>query len=333
MSDDNLAVHKEVDGFTHESPIRAFTDFQVSGSVAIGKGFRPSLQHLATYLDAMERKERWRFVQVVTVDGRDPTILFHRDIYDAIMPELVDVVMRNHPDGRMALAIGEDEISLMQKRDPTFKHPELKTTCDRVRWIAAKLNMFPDQAWKDFRLYFIESKTDGAHKTLADKLTFLWPSADKEYLDRLVEDSLTVDYSLTPPPLAEPTADDPVNPKHYSGTACADIGELLTANAYQTLKYNWRLGKKDDPCVEIDKSLWYIDREIALAAAGFRPTAELPDHHFFDERLKDQDEYVIRVARGLISWCRHQNPESLRVLRRDIQNKRNRIECGSGLAV
>lgn len=67
-------------------------------------------------------------------------------------------------------------------------------------------------------------------------------------------------------------ADDPINPKHYAGTACAQIGERLTGNSYQVLKYNWRLGKKDTATIEVGKSIWYLDREIELAYAGWRPS-------------------------------------------------------------
>jgi hypothetical protein len=85
----SLFEEKKQDNFNSESPIRAFTDFQVSGTVAIGKGFRPSIAHLATYLDAMERKEGWRFVQLlVSQTGGDPTILFHREAGNATMPEM-----------------------------------------------------------------------------------------------------------------------------------------------------------------------------------------------------------------------------------------------------
>jgi hypothetical protein len=65
-------------------------------------------------------------------------------------------------------------------------------------------------------------------------------------------------------------ADDPINPRHYGGTACAEIGERLTANCYQILKYVWRLGEKDDPCIELGKAIWYLDREINLGLPASR---------------------------------------------------------------
>ena len=57
---------------------------------------------------------------------------------------------------------------------------------------------------------------------------------------------------------------DPVNPAHYAGRACADVGERLTANGYQVLKYSWRLGRKDDAVVELGKAEWYALSERKL---------------------------------------------------------------------
>src|ERR1700743_2865945 len=63
-----------------------------------------------------------------------------------------------------------------------------------------------------------------------------------------------------------PTAmsDDPVNPAHYAGRACADIGERLSGNGYPVLKYFWRLGRKGEAPVELGKANWYGASEVAL---------------------------------------------------------------------
>jgi hypothetical protein len=104
---DSLISPKQPDGFKTESPIRAFTDFQIAGQYAIGKGFRPSMAHLSRYLDAMEAKEGWMLVQIILPDNdaADPTIIFHRKA-DAIpgvleltsdmqlLPEEVDLTIR-----------------------------------------------------------------------------------------------------------------------------------------------------------------------------------------------------------------------------------------------
>lgn len=80
MSDESLIAPKNPDGFTTESPIRAFTEFQVNGLYAIGKGFRPSLAHMTAYMSAMETKEGWQFVQVILPRDNDgePTMLFRK---------------------------------------------------------------------------------------------------------------------------------------------------------------------------------------------------------------------------------------------------------------
>lgn len=142
------------------------------------------------------------------------------------------------------------------------------------------------------------------------------------------------------PPTEAIGADDPINPRHYNGTACAEIGELLSGNSYQVLKYNWRLGDKDSPCVEIGKSLWYLNRELALIAEGntFLPGDErLPDHTFFDARLVGRSEHTINVARSLISWNRYGNPETLKLLRKVLQSKLDAYngceDWGRGLAI
>ena len=73
-----LHVQPEPDGFTHESPIRVFTDWTVNGRYAIGKGFRPSLQHLTVYLDAMERLEGWALLQVLEAASGSPSFVFRQ---------------------------------------------------------------------------------------------------------------------------------------------------------------------------------------------------------------------------------------------------------------
>lgn len=75
---ETLYADPKADQFQHESPIRAFTDWQVAGSYAIGRGFRPSLAHTVTYLDAMERKEGWALVQVLEAATGAPSFLFRR---------------------------------------------------------------------------------------------------------------------------------------------------------------------------------------------------------------------------------------------------------------
>ncbi len=124
---------------------------------------------------------------------------------------------------------------------------------------------------------------------------------------------------------------DPINPAHYDGTACAQIGERLTANSYQVLKYNWRLGKKDDPVIELGKSIWYLDREIKMAEEGLRPApslgvVSLPDDLWFVSRLAGVDSHVDMVAWALILWNKIGDIETLRYLRESIIRHRAQFE-------
>lgn len=61
---------------------------------------------------------------------------------------------------------------------------------------------------------------------------------------------------------------DPVNhPKHYtshpSGVECISITEHFNFNIGNAIKYAWRAGLKSaDPREDLEKSRWYINREI-----------------------------------------------------------------------
>lgn len=130
--------------------------------------------------------------------------------------------------------------------------------------------------------------------------------------------------------------DDPINPKHYAGTECAQIGERLTGNSYQVLKYNWRLGKKDAATIEVGKSIWYLDRELELAYAGWQPPtslfgplpglAQFPSDAWFAERLVGQDEHVVNVALALINWNRFGDKDQLHILRVDLSSVLRQLE-------
>lgn len=133
-------------------------------------------------------------------------------------------------------------------------------------------------------------------------------------------------------------SDDPINPKHYAGTACAEIGERLTGNSYQVLKYNWRLGKKDAPAIEIGKSLWYLDREIELAQSGWTPPTSLfgpvsaaiamPADEWFAQRLRGQDDYVTAIGWSLINWNRYADKDQLHILRVELFKRQEEYANG-----
>lgn len=110
---------------------------------------------------------------------------------------------------------------------------------------------------------------------------------------------------------------DPINPAHYAGTACAEIGERLSANSYQVLKYNWRLGRKDEAAIELGKSIWYLDRELQIANKQLMVIhrASVPHKSFFEERLIGVDDHVRTVAWDLIRWNWTGVPQHLHRLR------------------
>lgn len=57
------------------------------------------------------------------------------------------------------------------------------------------------------------------------------------------------------------------HPRHYnahpSGVECIDIAELLSFNLGNCLKYCWRAGMKGNEKEDLDKALWYLERENA----------------------------------------------------------------------
>lgn len=289
---DTLHEEPQKDGFTHETPIRAFTTFSVDGLYAIGKGFRPSLQHLMPYLNAMEKKEGWRLVQILEAFTQTPSFVFRRD---------PPVVYRSIREWR--------EIDRM--RDPIMPELRLKIATG-LRLVTA--DMRSDKGgiideWAD--------RVDGHAAELEAGLE-PWPSApERDFDNKMVEAFARAVYD--PYKVFAEDADDPVNPKHYGGTACAEIGELLTANSYQVLKYNWRLGEKDDEKVELGKALWYLDRELTLHATVALPPRHLPEYGWFDERLRHATPHAQAVARILISWNRYGNYHSLRGLRKNLK--------------
>jgi hypothetical protein len=71
---------------------------------------------------------------------------------------------------------------------------------------------------------------------------------------------------------------DPVNrPKHYtshpSGIECIQITEHMGFNLGNAVKYLWRADLKADAIEDMQKAVWYIQREIAkrVGAATAQP--------------------------------------------------------------
>jgi len=60
---------------------------------------------------------------------------------------------------------------------------------------------------------------------------------------------------------------DPVNqPKHYtahpSGIECIQVTEHMGFNLGNAVKYIWRCDLKKDAVEDLNKAIWYIQREI-----------------------------------------------------------------------
>lgn len=297
---DSLHQEPERDQFKSESPIRAFTNWTVQGRYALGKGFRPSLAHVIPYLNAMEAKEGWQIVQVLEADTQTPSFLFRQSY---VVPDDVLIERLRGDDGFK-----------QQVRD--LLCPVMPEIAERTYEVRGKITLDDVDAFLKDQGFVLAAHPDGCLR--------LYQPENHTYPSPIFSDD--VDPASRDPlsPVEAIGGDDPINSKHYGGTACAEIGELLSANSYQVLKYNWRLGEKDNPCIEIGKSIWYLEREIALIHEGhtFIPGDErLPDHTFFDLRLEGRSEHTVKVARSLISWNRYGNPETLKLLLRVLQNK------------
>lgn len=67
-------------------------------------------------------------------------------------------------------------------------------------------------------------------------------------------------------------AHDPVaSPKHYrhpSGIECIQITEHMNFNLGNALKYLWRCDSKGAPIEDLQKAIWYINREIERRKAN-----------------------------------------------------------------
>jgi len=66
---------------------------------------------------------------------------------------------------------------------------------------------------------------------------------------------------------------DPVNyPQHYtghpSGVECIEITEHMGFCLGNAMKYIWRADEKGNAIQDLEKSIWYIQREIARRKAA-----------------------------------------------------------------
>lgn len=137
----------------------------------------------------------------------------------------------------------------------------------------------------------------------------------------------------------ESKSDDPLNPSHYNGRECADIGERLTPNGYQILKYCWRLGKKDDPCQELGKALWYLDSERNIISLSFGENTMVPNFagieakdrlNYLLDRTANQSQFTADVARFLWNGYTWRDLDKLQAM---IADHKAHLDCGHGLAI
>jgi hypothetical protein len=68
-------------------------------------------------------------------------------------------------------------------------------------------------------------------------------------------------------------SDDRVNhPSHYNshpaGIECIDVIEHFSLNIGNAIKYLWRAGLKGDAVEDMQKAIWYIQREVERIKKG-----------------------------------------------------------------
>ena len=78
---------------------------------------------------------------------------------------------------------------------------------------------------------------------------------------------------------------DPVNhPKHYtehpSGVECIQITEHMGFNLGNAVKYIWRADLKGNSIQDLEKAVWYVQREIQLrSTASLKAAAKTSSTH------------------------------------------------------
>lgn len=59
---------------------------------------------------------------------------------------------------------------------------------------------------------------------------------------------------------------DAINPSHYkshpSGIECIQITEHMSFCLGNAIKYIWRAGLKEDALQDLEKAIWYLNREV-----------------------------------------------------------------------
>lgn len=349
MSD--LYQEPERDHFKNESPIRAFTTWSVEGMYAIGKGFRPSLQHLVPYLNAMETKEGWRLVQILEAATGSPSFVFRKEEPVMHYYRYDDLPRReNGPTLDQKWDQAWNRLDAGDKRyGPTVTYAMEYFTRDEDGNVSMNRTTWDDvpdwvqEALPNFGIEPPYIRNKAGFEEAGAKMDAMRARAESDFSDDVDPSSreVTSERKIGKSPAhAMPYGDDPINPKHYAGRECADIGERLSANGYQILKYCWRLGKKDDPYQELGKALWYAESESELLrvlarARGWRSTRPnltgIKDSvGFLEDRITDQPQFTQNIARML--WTGYGQRE-LRAIIEAIDEHRFHLDCGRGLAI
>lgn len=68
--------------------------------------------------------------------------------------------------------------------------------------------------------------------------------------------------------------DHPDHYNHIEGVECIDVVEQMTFNLGNACKYIWRCGHKGNKIEDLQKAIWYINREIARTQRLEKPTIE-----------------------------------------------------------
>lgn len=86
-------------------------------------------------------------------------------------------------------------------------------------------------------------------------------------LEQIAGQSVSVAHTSYTNDAGPATPDDPVNhPSHYtshkSGVECIQITEHLNFCLGSAIKYIWRSGQKGSEIQDLEKAVWYLNREI-----------------------------------------------------------------------
>lgn len=93
--------------------------------------------------------------------------------------------------------------------------------------------------------------------------------AEGEVMLEATSDSVSITGTTIPnkPKKTKPKADMVNHPPHYtshpSGIECIQITEHMGFNLGNALKYIWRADLKGDAVEDLEKAVWYINRELS----------------------------------------------------------------------